>query len=149
MTAYRYRESGLRNVFIHNMEMTVDAAGDEVVAITNIYGLHRAIASSIVEHPNAIAPDELRFLRSEMGLTQEALATLLNKDEQTIARWEKGKTAIDPNAEALLRLITVERLSLDVEMSAQEAASRVLPGDVDQVVNIDGSDPGHYRPLAA
>ena len=38
--------------------------------------------------------EELRFLRKELGLTQEALAQRLRVNVQTVANYEKGKTGM-------------------------------------------------------
>jgi transcriptional regulator with XRE-family HTH domain len=36
----------------------------------------------------------LKQCRTEIGLTQQQLAAMLDTTQQTIARWESGKTAI-------------------------------------------------------
>ena len=84
MEDYRYTECGLNSVMISGLTPQIDDAGDEVVIIPNVNVLHRAIAESIVQHPNSISGPELRFLRTELGMTQSQLAQLVHKDAQTI-----------------------------------------------------------------
>lgn len=145
--AYRYVECGLDNVFIEGIALVVDDAGETVYSIPHITGLHRAIAKSIVSHEHGISPPELRFLRTEMGMTQAELATTLYLDRQAIGRWERGECPIDPRAEALIRAMAVNRLHLDVGLTVEELAARCVPTAEVQMISIDGSDPSDYRPL--
>jgi transcriptional regulator with XRE-family HTH domain len=142
---YRYTESGLDNVFIKGMNPCIDDHGEEVLHIPNPAGLHRAIATGIVEHSKGINGKELRFLRTEMGLTQAELAKLVHCDAQTIARWEKGKSPIDSAAEAIVRMHAVQSLDLTVRGNTIDALSeRCVPSAESQQIVIDGHDPHRY-----
>jgi DNA-binding transcriptional regulator YiaG len=149
MVDYRYTECGLDNVTIHGAEVLVDDAGDEVYCIRNVVGLHKVIAQCIITHGHGITPDELRFLRTEMGLTQAELAALVKKDHQTIGRWERGEKTIDQNAEALIRMIAAEKLEVAGDMSAEETAARCIPSAELEIIDIDGSNPEEYKQIAA
>jgi DNA-binding transcriptional regulator YiaG len=145
---YQYTECGLDNVFIENMDVLVDDAGEEVYEIENIVGLHHAIAHCIVQHRHGISGTELRFLRTEMGLTQAELAAHLHKEPLTVGRWERGEVAIDSNAEALIRLLAVQKLDLHLELSIEEVMKRCVATAKRQAIRIDGTDPREYRPAA-
>jgi DNA-binding transcriptional regulator YiaG len=146
---YLYTESGLDNVVIRDMHVETDEAGEEVYAIPNIIGLHKVIARCIITRRHSIDPAELRFLRTEMGLTQAELAQVVKKDHQTIGRWERGETEIDPNAELVIRMLAAERLGIDPELSVEELAKRCVASAATDVIVIDGSDPDNYQPRAA
>lgn len=146
---HKYTECGLDNVVIKNMPMIVDDAGEEVYEIRNVVALHRLIATCIIRHPRGISPYELRFLRTEMGLTQAEMAEIVKKDHQTIGRWERGETPIDQNAEALIRLLAAEKLDLSREETIEELARSCVPTAEIQVITIDGGDPRNYRALPA
>jgi DNA-binding transcriptional regulator YiaG len=149
MAIYRYTECGLDNVFIEGMNPCIDHGGEEVYHIPNPVGLHKAIAEGIVEHPKGMSGKELRFLRTEMGMTQAELAKLVHRDAQTVARWEKGTTDFDSAAEALVRKHAVEVLGLEVEDATIDALSeKCIPTADVQQITIEGHDPSHYR-LAA
>lgn len=149
MADYRYTECGLDNVFIRDMKVIVDDAGEEVYGIPNVTGLHKVIAHCIITHKHGITPQELRFLRTELGLTQAEMAQLVKKDHQTIGRWERGEIAIDQNAEVVIRMIAAEKLAIDVRLTIEEMANRCIPTAEFETINIDGSDPEQYRPIAA
>jgi DNA-binding transcriptional regulator YiaG len=146
---YHYTECGLDNVQLENVAVITDDDDEEVCEISNIVGLHRVIAACIIHHSRGISPKELRFLRTEMGMTQAELAEIVKKDHQTVGRWERGETMIDPNAEAVIRLLATERLKLDRAESVEELARHCVPAAEVQVITIDAGDPRHYRPLEA
>jgi len=144
---YQYTECGLDNVMIENMQVVVDDTGEEVYEIANILGLHKVIAACIIRHPHGISPKELRFLRTEMGMTQAELAEIVKKDHQTVGRWERGEKPIDQNAELLIRLLAAERLELPQHDTIEELAGRCVPAAEMQIITIDGGDPRNYRPV--
>ena len=92
---------------------------------------------------------ELRFLRTELGLTQAELAALVHRDHQSIGRWERGECPMEGAAEALVRLLSIERLGLAPATGLEEISLRCVPTANPWRHVIDGHDPKHYRPLAA
>jgi DNA-binding transcriptional regulator YiaG len=146
MEAYHYKECGLDNVLIQGMMPCVDDDGDPVVTIPNIGGLHEAIAGAIVSHTAGMSGKELRFLRTEMGMTQAQLAKVVHHDTQSVGRWERSEHPIEPTAEALIRLLAIQRLRLDVEESTIEQLSeKCVVAAAPQPIVIDGHDPSHYK----
>lgn len=148
MSEYRYTECGLDNVIIAGVSFVSDDAGDAVVKIPNVNGLHRAIATGIVTRKTMMNGREMRFLRSEMGMTQAELAAMIHREPLTISRWERGETEIDANAETLIRLHAIERLKLDVNDHVSEISGWSIPSAVQHPIMIDGSDPNNYQVAA-
>jgi len=147
MNEYRYTECGL-DVIIAGVSFLSDDAGNDVIRIPNVNGLHRAIATGIVKRKAMMSGREMRFLRSEMGMTQAELAAMIHREPLTISRWERGETEIDANAETLVRLHAIERLKLDVTDGVSEISGWSIPSAVPHPIMIDGSDPSNYH-LAA
>jgi len=148
MSEYRYTECGLDNVIIAGVSFMADDSGDAVIRIPNVNGLHRAIALGIVMRKAMMNGRDMRFLRSEMGMTQAELAAMIHREPLTISRWERAETEIDANAETLIRLHAIERLGLDVESGVSEISGWSIPSAVQHPITIDGSDPNNYQ-LAA
>ena len=149
---YRYTESGLNNVIVKGAHILVDDAGERCVTIPNINGLHKAIASGIVYRHSTMTGKELRFLRSEMGMTQAELAAMVHREPLAISRWERAEIPIDSNAEALIRLHAIENLSLEEQATVQQITGWCVPTAKTLPLVIDGSDPSNYhlaRPKAA
>ncbi len=149
MTAYRYTECGLDNVIIHGAEFVVDDDGERVVSIVNVNGLHRAIAESIICRQSGISGKELRFLRTEMGMTQAELANIVHREALAVNRWERGECPIDSNAQVLIRLLAMEKLDIDADLSVEDLSGWSIPTASAPTIDIDGHDPEHYHPLAA
>ena len=106
---YHYTECGLDNVYISNMPVREDDHGRMVVRIPAIGLLHAVIAYELSIRDGAWSGKELRFIRTELGMTQAKLADLVHKDRVTVNRWEGGAD-IDANAETLIRIAMLEHL---------------------------------------
>ena len=149
MNAYHYTQCGLDNVVIDGVTFVTDDAGESVVSIPNINGLHRAISLGIVSRQHGMSGRELRFLRTEMGMTQAELADTIHREALTISRWERGESPIDENAETLIRILVIETLDLDLSTGVKELSGWSIPSAVEAQIAIDGSDPYNYRLMAA
>ncbi len=149
MSEYHYTECGLDNVFIEGAGEFGDDAGEDSVTIPAIGQLHRVIAEGVVTHPAKMTGQELRFLRTEMGLTQARLAKILKVTLLTISRWERNETSINDAAEMLVRLHSVTKLELEVNLDVETVSEKVTASAWAQEIRIDGSNPGHYRLLDA
>ncbi len=147
--AHHYTECGLMNVYISGIAIEIDDDGDEIVTIPGIHALHKIIAIGIVSHPKGISSDELRFLRSEMGLTQAELADLVHRDKQSIGRWERGEVEIDSASETLIRRMAIEKLTLPVDLGIDELSRRSVPTASRQVIAIRRAEHDHYELMAA
>lgn len=111
MDRFHYKSCGLDNVYLLNgyQERVID--GVKAVSIHDQDGLHRTIAQQLIEKPAPLTGDEFRFLRIELDLSQKALADLLDVQDQTVAKWEKGQTKkVRGMADVLMRALARERL---------------------------------------
>ncbi len=146
---YRYTESGLNNVVIEGIEVVKDDLGDTVYCIPNVRGLHRAIAHAIITHDVGISGKELRFLRTEMGFTQEQLAKILRVARVTVTRWETAEKPIGQHAEFIVRMLAAEKLEIKPDMPVEELAKRCGWTTQSGTIRIDGRNPNQYRARAA
>ena len=146
MTEHRYVECGLSNVVIHGIRVVVDDEGDEVITIPAINELHRVIAGGIVQHEHGMSGDELRFLRTEMGMTQAELARLVHRDKQSVGRWERGEKELDSASETVIRRHTIESLGLDIPLGIEELSQMSIPASGTQPIDIEiANDDGGVR----
>lgn len=103
---YHYEGCGLPHVYLKNGYKRVKTPYGEGVTIHDLPGLHRAIGKALVLDSGPLVGCEFRFLRQELELSQAALAALVGREEQAVARWEKDKNKkVDPAAERLLRVL--------------------------------------------
>ncbi len=148
MSAYRYTDSGLDNVIIEGVNFLADDAGEECLSIPNINALHKTIAHGIVMRRGSMSGRELRFIRTEMGMTQAQLAEMLHREPLAVSRWERGECPLDANAEAVVRLYAIQALKLPDSPDVREIAGWCVPSAETPPIVIDGSDPSNYK-LAA
>ena len=144
---YRYTECGLDNVFLEGVHVQQDDHGEEVFSIENVRSLHKVIAHAIISRRGGLSGPELRFLRSEMGLTQEELAKRLRCTRVTISRWERDEETMNLNAEVVVRLLAAEKMDIDPDMSIEDMALNSDWSAKVTEIRIDGSDPRRYRPI--
>lgn len=102
---YRYRACGLDGIYLMNGYTVETHDGEEHVTVADIDGLHKAIGRHLVTHRKVLSPQEIRFLRNTLDLTQTELAELLGNTSQSVARWEKGQCEMPGAAEKLLRAV--------------------------------------------
>jgi len=133
---YHYTECGLNNIIIEGLSVLTDDEGDDVIEIPYINELHRAIASGIVMHEHGMSGAELRFLRSELGMTQVELANFLHKEKQTVGRWERAEFEIDGSSETMIRKLAIEKLNLDISDGIDELSKKSVSTVQDQTISI-------------
>lgn len=105
----KYDDCGLRNIWLKNGYRYEAIKGHgKCLEITDINGLHRTIAHHLVNYRQRLSGAEIRFLRVEMGMSQNRLADCLGVDEQTISLWERSKRRPTVAAERMLRLLYLE-----------------------------------------
>ena len=148
MKRYHYTECGLDNVVIVGANFLTADDGEEVIVIPAAGKLHKAIAEGILKRDSAMSGKELRFLRTEMGMTQAQLAQYLHRDVQTVARWEKGEVSLDGNAETLVRLLASEKLQIPLDTDMTSLSRWSTPSAGARNIIIEARD-GSYYPKAA
>ena len=146
-TTHHYTESGLPNVWIE-CQKTVDDAGETTYIIPAINRIHKAIAQGIVLSDGALTGAEIKFLRTEMGWTQTELGELVHRTRPTIARWESGDGAIDGAADALLRILAIDKLKLKKAPSETITRKHDIASNTKKAIRIAQQNHGHDR-LAA
>lgn len=114
---FRYTFGGLEGIYLADGFERVETGYGAGVVFHDLDGLHEAIGEQIARaRPSGLSGAEIRFLRELMGCTQRELAGLLGATEQTLARWETGKTAMPGPADLLLRALCLQHLGKPVDL---------------------------------
>lgn len=148
ISTYRYDESGLDNVILQDLPTLVDGDGEEVINIPNVNMLHKVLAAQVAAKPTGLVGKEIRFLRTEMGLTQGELGQLVGRDAQSVGRWERGEIHMEQAQEMILRAAALEHTKQEC-VSMIELAQKTTPSSTAVPYVIDASDPENYQPIAA
>lgn len=104
---HHYVDSGLKNIWLKDGYTIYETEYGEGVSIHDLEGLHKIIGLNIVHKTPALKGDDVRFLRKEMDLTQNTLASILRVSEDTIRNYE-NRTQIPEPIELLLRQLYLE-----------------------------------------
>lgn len=114
---FRYKGCGLDNVYLANgYRETVSAAGEKGLFIEDLEGLHRAIASAVVDSSNPLDPQSFKFLRKELDMSQRQIASFFGVEEQTVSLWERARQPIPQSADIFLRTLVKETCSGNAEL---------------------------------
>lgn len=126
---YHYKECGLDNVYLENIELRVcEACRVEMPRIRRILDLHTTIARAVALKPSLLNGAEIRFLRKHLGLKAREWAALLRIDHTTLSRWENGDQQIGPQSETLIRLLYFRLL--------EEKEGRLIPEPVTERIAV-------------
>jgi len=133
---YHYTECGLNNIYLQNGYNESELDSEAYISVDSIDELHAAIGGLLVNKNTALSPNEFRFLRVELNLSQKALGSIIDVDSQTVARWEKGETKIPRANDIVLRASYLESLNGDSSVAlmlktlsdteAQETIERIV-----------------------
>lgn len=107
---YKYVECGLDGITLWIEPEIALSEGDCAVVIPKIASLHCLLTRSIIENFGPLHRNEFRYLRTELGMTQEELSSALNVEPSTLMRWEAGKEPIPAEADVGIRLLAEELL---------------------------------------
>ena len=151
LETYHYTECGLDNVYLcGGVDVTAGPRGKQII-IRDIDGLHKVIGRILVNEKRDLSGKELRFLRHEMVMSQATLAKLLDVAEQTVHRWEAGKTEVPKPAESLIRLLFNEHLGDNENIKSALKRIAALEDAIDQkrLTLVDGRGGWQREPKKA
>jgi putative zinc finger/helix-turn-helix YgiT family protein len=109
---FKYEASGLDYVTLVNIEVRrCGKCGEWEAVIPHMEDLHRVIARTIARLPSRLRGNEIRFLRTYLGLSSADAAEMLGVAPGTMSRWEneKSKSEMSLGFERLLRLMVFNR----------------------------------------
>jgi putative transcriptional regulator len=143
---YHYTESGLSNVWLVNGYAEEQTPYGKGVRIDDAAGLHRSIATCLVNDKPHLTGAEIRFLREELDLSQAALAQIVGKDTQSVARWEKGR--VPKMADRMIRFVYASYATGNADM--KELIERLNDADQKTHERMRFRKAGRvWKPLAA
>jgi DNA-binding transcriptional regulator YiaG len=105
---HHFKNCGLDYVWLRNGFEYRDTPNGRAVRIHDLNGLHEAIAKWVVTNPMRFRGQEVRYLRSMLGLSQDGLSKALGRKRASVARWEADRMkAIPQSADHSLRMFYV------------------------------------------
>jgi len=99
---YRYKESGLDNIYLENIPVYECSCGISYPSIFRLHRLNELIALTLVEKPALLSGNEIKFLRKNLHVPSKLFANKLGVGKTTLSKWENEA---QPHNEAFDRLI--------------------------------------------
>jgi putative zinc finger/helix-turn-helix YgiT family protein len=84
--------------------------GAERIEGRDVASLLHQVMDAVIRAPSLLSGERARFLRKQLGLTQQELAERADIDRVTVAKWETGDKPISPQHDFLLRGFAVAEL---------------------------------------
>jgi putative zinc finger/helix-turn-helix YgiT family protein len=124
---YHYKECGLDNVYLDNIEVRVCEKCKTVTPrIPRILEMHSTIARAIALQPYPLSGADIRFLRKHLGLKAKEWAALLRTNHTTLSRWENDDQKLGPQSDSLVRLLYFRMLEeKEGRMFAEPVAGKI------------------------
>jgi|GEM_PF-1380580 len=100
---YRYKESGLDNVWLENLPVYQCSCKVVSASIFQLRRLHELIGRRLVEKPALLNGKEIRFLRKSIYLSSKAFSKRLGVGKTTLSKWENGSQQHSASHDRLIR----------------------------------------------
>ncbi len=106
--AYRFKESGLKNVVLLDIDLIRCRRCRNIdPIIPNVNELMRVLARAVASQPYRLSGQDVRFLRKYLKLTGVEFARLLNVDKTTLSKWENNDDRIGEQSDRLIRMVAL------------------------------------------
>ena len=119
----RYPHFTFPNLFLLNGYREIETHDGLVLEYEQEDALEQFIRHLVVRKPERLKGWDLRFLRRGLGLSQADLGVQVDRDAQTIARWEKSNEAIPSAVDLTIRIRFAARF--EPQMSTKEIVAYV------------------------
>ena len=106
---FHYTACGLDNVWLGNGYKLKTTRHGTAAAVSDVDGLHKLIANTLIDKPGRLTGKEFRFLRTQLGLSQEALGVMLDFSENAVSLWER-KDTVPAACDQWLRMSVLAKL---------------------------------------
>jgi DNA-binding transcriptional regulator YiaG len=118
-----YRLCGLDNVWLARGYQIKDTKYGRAVSVSDTEGLHRLLTLALIKKAGLLSGKEFRFLRVQLGLSQQGLGRFLGGlSENAVSLWER-KNTVPAIYDHWLRLMVIAKFSGDTKVA--DAVERI------------------------
>jgi DNA-binding transcriptional regulator YiaG len=126
-----YQHFAVPNLFLVNGYEEIHTQDGIVREYTQEDELEHCVRRLLLRNPRALRGWDLRFLRNGLDLSQADFGQMVDRDAQTIARWEKSSEPVPKFADVMIRIRFAERfepaLGIRDVMSFCDGSAHPLP----------------------
>jgi transcriptional regulator with XRE-family HTH domain len=131
---FHYKMSGLDDIYLLNGFKVHETSHGRGVSVEGADDLHKAIGRYLILNRKVLGPKDIRFLRKNMGFTQEDLGKCLGVTGQTVARYEKAQTEVPGPVDKLIRIF------YGVYLVPEEIRGDAVQSFINTIKELDGLD---------
>lgn len=142
-----YVSCGLKNVYLRNGYTVKETPYGKATSIQDVEGLHKAIGLYLVKNKPQLSGSEVRFLRRELDISQQALADLLGVGDTSVRNWESGRGKITGPTDRMLRVLYQQYVKGPTEIRSMVEHINELDRQATKKVEFVETDRG-WRPAA-
>ena len=122
---FQYTACGLDNVWLANGYKVKETRHGHAVSVNDVDGLHKLLTQTLIDKPGRLTGKEFRFLRTQLGLSQEALGALLDFSENAVSLWER-KDTVPAACDQWLRMSVLAKLAGHTKLSDAIARTQAV-----------------------
>jgi transcriptional regulator with XRE-family HTH domain len=100
---FHFTDSGLPNVYLIGIKYFQCPCGRVTAEIPAIKRLLELIAKDLIEKPEALTGEEVRFLRKRLGKKAKDFAAEVGVEPETLSRIENGHLVVAQQTDKLIR----------------------------------------------
>ena len=111
-----YRHFALPNLYLLNGYKETETSHGVAYEFAQEDALEQCVRRILLTNPVRLRGCDLRFLRRGLGLSQAAFAELIDRDAQTVARWEKNFDNVPAFADLAIRVRFAEKFEPNLSL---------------------------------
>ena len=112
-----YTTCGLDNVWLANGFQIKETKYGRAVSVNDIEGLHKLLTFNLIEKQGLLTGKEFKFLRVQLGLSQQGLGSMLGGvSENAISLWER-KNTVPAIQDHWLRMLAIAKFKGNTKVS--------------------------------
>lgn len=112
---YRYKESGIDNVYLQNIPVYECSCGISYPSIFRLPRLNELVAKTLLEKPALLNGKEIRFLRKNLHLSATLFSKALSIRKDTFSKWENDIQQHSESNDRLIRATYIILKGIDRE----------------------------------
>lgn len=137
-----YRHFALPNLFLANGYEEIITEDGVEREYHQEDELEQCVRRLLLRNPAPLRGWDLRFLRHGLGLSQSEFGQMVERDAQTVARWEKSPDPVPKFADVMIRIRFAERfepsLAIGDVLSFADGTAKALPKRITLTLGDDG-----------
>lgn len=151
---YRYKESGLDNVFLQNIPVYECSCGVLFPSIFRVSLLNELISKTLLKKPALLNGSEIKFLRKSLYMSSKDFARKLGVEKTTFSKWENDLQRHREPFDRFIRLLYVSYKGIKgkgkKELLEMYDKRRLKKSDIEYIITAEKDKDSYivnYRPV--